>query len=559
MRTLKRWRTDGKDDDPVSQELLDRPGLAGNVDVHPPEADGASWVVERGQREYIRVGKDLGRLLSELDGCRGPEELAARLGAPWTPQVVMKVVGDLHDRGLLEDGSERRSSGARWVKFVPPLTVQFTLLRPQRVLAVAAPVVQRLAGRAGLTTAGVVAVGGILALLVQGRAIGDALSTPLSVDVYLAVLAGVLLGTILHEMAHGAALVHYGGRPSRIGFMLFYLSPAFFCDISDAWRLPFGWQRVRIALAGITMQALVACGAALVALVGSAGWLSEDVRHGLLLFSVAGLVVSVLNLVPFVKLDGYIALMSWLDVPHLRDRSMTDARRLIARALFAGRYERELPDLKWVPLYGLACMAFPVFVVFQALALWVDLLSRIGVVGATLLFCAMGYLAYLLVRGVIRVTREGIAAHAPHWRVGASLVAVGGLLVAALLVVSVPYRVAGGYVTEGGTTSLVVPRNVGEVRIPTGSEVELSTNGPVLHTRTGSTATVAEDGEPATAPLATFVPVRLDRKLTTPVVRYPLSITARPAAPLGAASVDLGDRPLVEWLYRTYAAPAIDY
>lgn len=27
-------------------------------------------------------------------------------------------------------------------------------------------------------------------------------------------------------------------RPSRMGVMLFYLLPAFFCDVSDGWRLP---------------------------------------------------------------------------------------------------------------------------------------------------------------------------------------------------------------------------------------------------------------------------------------------------------------------------------
>lgn len=552
---MKRRRSDGAAD-PIAQERLDRPGLASNVGVHPPAADDQPWVVERGQREYIRVGKDLGRLLGELDGRSGHQELATRLGDPWTPQVVAKVVDDLHHRGLLEDGSQRRSSGARWVKYVPPLTIQFTLVRPQRALAAASPAIRLLAGRASLTAAAVVTVAGALALLAQGPAIGDALSTPLSVGVYLAVVVGFLLSTILHELAHGAALVHYGGRPSRIGFMLFYLSPAFFCDVSDAWRLPYGWQRVRIALAGIAVQTVVAAVAALVALAGAGGWLSDDVRHGLLLFAVTALVAGVLNLVPFIKLDGYIALMSRLDVPHLRDRSMTDARRMLARVLFSGSYRRELPELRWAPLFGLACMLFPVFIVLQALTLWVDLLGRVGVVGATLLLCGGGYLAYALCRGVLRVAREAAAARAPRWRIGTVVAAGGALVVAALALVNVPYRVAGGYVTRGATTDLVIAREGGEEAIPPGSEVRLASNGPVLHTPTGAGETTGA-GAPGSAPMAALVPVRLGREFTSPVVRYRLSLRTAPAAPLGTASVDLGHRRLGDWLYRTYVAPAI--
>lgn len=556
---MRRRRGAGGDDGdaPVARALLEQPGLAPNVDVHRPDEKDAPWVVERGHREYIRVGKDLGCLLTELDGHRGHAELADRLGTPWTPEVVAKVVNDLHERGLLEDGSEqRRASGERWVKYVPPLTLQFTLLRPNRLLTFAAPAIHRLAGRVALGLAAIVAVAGVVALLAQGPAAGDALSEPLAPEVYVAVLAGFLVSTVLHEMAHGAALVRYGGRPSRMGFMFFYLSPAFFCDVSDAWRLPHGWQRVRIALAGIGMQTVVACLAAIVALAGSGGALSEDVRQGLLLFALAGLVAGVLNLVPLIKLDGYIALMSWLDVPHLRDRSMTDARRLVARGLFGGRYERELPELPWAPWYGLACMVFPGVVVAQALLIWVDLLSRVPFVGGLVLLFGAGYVLYAAGRGAGRVAREGRAARAPKWRIGSALALVAALAVTALAVISVPYRVAGGYVSEDGRTALVVPRTAGQSDIPTGARVALGTNGPVLHRTTGRARTTG-DGRRTEAPAATLLPVRLEGDITTPVLRYPLSVRQKPDRPVGAATVDLGERRLGDWLYEKYVHPAI--
>ena len=34
-----------------------------------------------------------------------------------------------------------------------------------------------------------------------------------------------------HECAHGLTCKHFGGGVHRMGFMLVYLSPAFFCDV----------------------------------------------------------------------------------------------------------------------------------------------------------------------------------------------------------------------------------------------------------------------------------------------------------------------------------------
>lgn len=85
----------------------------------------------------------------------------------------------------------------------------------------------------------------------------------------------------------------------------------------------------------------------------------SPLHDGMLIFGVSTYLTGVLNFVPLVKLDGYLALMSHLDIPHLRDRSMTDARRFLARILFGGRYSRELPQLTWAVPFGFACMLFP--------------------------------------------------------------------------------------------------------------------------------------------------------------------------------------------------------
>ena len=40
-----------------------------------------------------------------------------------------------------------------------------------------------------------------------------------------------------HECAHGLTCKHFGGAVHRMGFMLVYLSPAFFCDVGEVYVL----------------------------------------------------------------------------------------------------------------------------------------------------------------------------------------------------------------------------------------------------------------------------------------------------------------------------------
>jgi putative peptide zinc metalloprotease protein len=41
--------------------------------------------------------------------------------------------------------------------------------------------------------------------------------------------------TALHECAHGLTCKHHGGEVHEIGFLLLFLLPCFYCNVSDAW------------------------------------------------------------------------------------------------------------------------------------------------------------------------------------------------------------------------------------------------------------------------------------------------------------------------------------
>ncbi|MDN3246970.1 daptide biosynthesis intramembrane metalloprotease [Streptomyces sp. ZSW22] len=536
--------------------LLERPQLAPDVLLHEPIADGAPWVVQRGSQQYIRVGTDMVRLLRVLDGERDRTRLVEALGAPWTEVAVERAVESLHRMRLLEDGQPHRRANS-WFKFVPPLTFQFTVVKPERMLAALVPLLRLVANRGGAVLAAVLALGGVLSLALQAPQLRQALGSPLPLGVLFGVACASVVATALHEMGHGAVLTHHGGRPSRMGVMLFYLTPAFFCDVSDGWRLPHREQRVQVALAGVVTQMVIAGSVALGAFGVGAASGDSGLRDGMLVFAVSTYVTGLLNLLPLVKLDGYIALMTHLDISHLRDRTMTDARRFLAKVLFGGRYARELPGLRWSVPFGLASMVFPVYLIAMAFTLWLDILQGMGLIGATLVLVGVVYLGYRLFTGTRLLLREARTAGARMWRVCAVALLLTAGAGTALTTVTVPYTVTGGYVVEDGRASLVLSDAADLDAVAPGSPVTLYRRGMVTRTEIGSATVGRGPAEEDVAPLSAFVPVREGDSLPIPAVLLPLSVTGTaPAESIGTARVAAGNRPLGEWLYLSYIAPA---
>jgi putative peptide zinc metalloprotease protein len=66
--------------------------------------------------------------------------------------------------------------------------------------------------------------------------------------VLLYAVAGLIF--LAHELGHGLTCKHFGGEVHEIGAMLFYFSPAFFCNINDAWNFEKLSQRLWVTFAG---------------------------------------------------------------------------------------------------------------------------------------------------------------------------------------------------------------------------------------------------------------------------------------------------------------------
>ena len=130
-----------------------------------------------------------------------------------------------------------------------------------------------------------------------------------------------LFGTMaaIHETAHGLAGKHYGATIEKMGFMLMYFAPSFFCDATQVWILGGRWARIVTAFAGIWLD-LVVCFVATVIWWGTATGMTVH-NWAYKAMMVTGIGVSVLNLNPLIKLDGYLIFSEILKEPSLKESS----------------------------------------------------------------------------------------------------------------------------------------------------------------------------------------------------------------------------------------------
>jgi putative peptide zinc metalloprotease protein len=142
--------------------------------------------------------------------------------------------------------------------------------------------------------------------------LGPAVRVLLEHPLLMLLVFGLLIAsTIFHELGHAAACRYGGARPGAIGAGLYYVWPAFFTDVTDAYRLDRR-GRLRTDLGGIYFNVLFMLGVAVV---------YYRTHYEPLLVFVAVQHVQILNqFIPWVRLDGYYVLTDLTGVPDVLTR-----------------------------------------------------------------------------------------------------------------------------------------------------------------------------------------------------------------------------------------------
>jgi putative peptide zinc metalloprotease protein len=524
------------------------PRLADTVRVDE-SADGAHWLVSVKGVPVSRASPSVAATLRAMDGTATLEELRRRFAPDQTPDDFAGLVDRFRRVGLLH-GAERRVAGR--LTYRPPLTVQLATLRAPAVFARVHRLLRPLLRRWLVWPLLALIVAGAGALAVQADAVVSAVTSPMPLGDLLLVVVVLVAATLVHEAAHGLALTHGGARPRRAGFMLLYLGPAFFVDVTDAWRLPTRGARVAVALAGPAVHAVLGAAAAVAALAAPDAALH---RVLLVLAGACALVVAV-NLIPFVRFDGYIALMSAIDEPNLRARTMADAASALRLLLFGGeRAPRHLTRWWSVP-FGVLCAVVPTVFVCTAIERVVRGLAGAGPAGALVVLVLEAAVAVAVGLAVVRWLRG-------CWLRGygrARFLLMSGAVAAAVVwtaaVTPVDDVRTVGFIADGDRTVLVAPDGASDLGpVADGIPVDLITSGMLTDATLARGIVHAEPAQNRVVALTAFSPidvpgVDVDAR-SIGVVELPPDISLPPA---GRASLHLGSRSLLIAAWTSHVA-----
>jgi putative peptide zinc metalloprotease protein len=139
-----------------------------------------------------------------------------------------------------------------------------------------------------------------------------------------------------HEFAHGLACKKFGGQVHDIGFMLLYLQPAFYCNVSDAWLFPEKSRRLWVSFAGAYFELFLWAIATLLWRLTEPGTI---IHFQALVVTAASGIATLFNLNPLIKLDGYYMLSDYVEIPNLRQRAFNHMGRQIRK--FVGMADPE--------------------------------------------------------------------------------------------------------------------------------------------------------------------------------------------------------------------------
>jgi multidrug efflux pump subunit AcrA (membrane-fusion protein) len=230
--------------------------------------------------------------------------------------------------------------------------------------------------------------------------------------------------TVLHELAHGLTCKHYGGEVHEIGFLLLFLMPGMYCNVTDAWLFPEKLKRLYVTLAGglfeLSLWSLAIHVWRITPLESYSNYLAWVVA------SVSGVRV-LFNFSPFLKLDGYYLLSDWLEIPNLRARSMDYFSARVKTFLWGA--PAPFKETRSGLLFGFGATSYVVSYALLGMVLFglIRFASAVGGMGAATVVILMGAAAFRPLISAFTGKEVIQMFHSQHLRSAIWLVALLGL------------------------------------------------------------------------------------------------------------------------------------
>jgi putative peptide zinc metalloprotease protein len=311
---------------PASPQAAERPATVGEK---PPRlADGieligeftgsgfkeAPYLARRADGQIVQIGELFYFVAEEIDGRRGYDEIAERATERAQRELSEELARYVVDEKLRPLGLIATDDGAsaKLQKIDPLLALKLRVgVVPERVVNAVAAFLRPLF----LQPVVVAVVVGLIAFdvwLFGFHGIAQSLRQTLYEPAFILLTLGlVVVSAAFHECGHATACRYGGARPGKMGVGLYLVWPAFYTDVTDAYRLDRA-GRLRTDLGGVYFNAIfiLFTGAAYFATGFEPLLLIIPIQHAEILH----------QFLPVVRLDGYYIVSDLTGVPDMFQR-----------------------------------------------------------------------------------------------------------------------------------------------------------------------------------------------------------------------------------------------
>ena len=310
-----------------SPRTADRPKLADGLELIGEFEDSGfkepQFIARRADGQVIQLTQLLYQVSAQADGQRDLADIAERVteesGRGVSPDNVEFLIAKrLRPLGVL---AARDGSSPQLHKADPLLALKFrAALVPERVVNLITTVFRPLFWPPVV----VLMLGAIVALdgwLFGNHGIAQSLRTLTYNPILMLMVFGLIaVSAAFHECGHATACRYGGARPGVMGAGIYIVWPAFYTDVTDAYRLGKA-GRLRTDLGGVYFNVIFS-------LVLAGIYFATHFEPLLLVILIQHLQV-LYQFMPFLRLDGYYIISDLTGVPDMFARIKPVMRSLI--------------------------------------------------------------------------------------------------------------------------------------------------------------------------------------------------------------------------------------
>ena len=479
--------------------------LRRDLSIEPHKYEGRTYYVIKDpiSLRYYRLKENEHFLLQFMDGVHTLEDAQKAYEAQYRPdrlklEDVEGFAQQLINGGLAQNDSPRagkqlfdqrkKKRRQEWIQtFTNILYIKIPIIDPDRLLGRMVPWLGWIFTTWFLTASVVLMLSAVGLVAVNFNKFLDKLPDYhefFSFQTIVYLWGALAVVKVIHEFGHGLSCKKFGGEVHEMGFLLLCLSPALYCNVSDAWTLPNKWHRIIISAAGIYVELVIAA---------IATWVWWETDHNgqpfwnnmaLALMVVCSVSTVVFNANPLMRYDGYYVLADWLEIPNLRERATRFLTNLVLEHCLGVEVQPESYMALWrrvlFVVYAITSYVYKWVVTFGIIWFFTAFLKpyKLEVVGRMLAFAALvSMLCWPVYRLCKNIYKRGRLPDMKRWRIVVTGLALTAVVLFLALVPLPLNKVRGKGLVEAQPDASVkvfirYPGELAKLNVHTGQKVE---------------------------------------------------------------------------------------